>query len=166
MNEKTKTRSLITIILFLLVTNVAMLIFFILLNKPTERRPRYHEQNGLYNSLQNEVGFSKDQLAKYQALREQQMKEVHPLFNEVREAKKNFYELIYSSETSDSLANADADSISQKQKDLDIQMFHYFKNIRNICSPDQAQKFDSVINKVVMRMVGGRPGKGNRRPGK
>lgn len=166
MNEKTKMRSLVTIILFLLVANIAMLIFFIVLSKPAERRPRNHEQNGLYKSLQNDVGFSKEQLNQYQALREDQMKEVHPLFNEVREAKKKFYELIYASQASDSLVNADADSISQKQKNLDTQMFHYFKNVRNICSPGQTQKFDSVINKVVMRMVGGRPGKDNRRPEK
>lgn len=166
MNEKTKTRSLITIILFLLVTNIAMLIFFIVLSKPAVRRPRNHELNGLYHSLQNDVGFSKDQLAKYQALREDQMKEMHPLFNELRESKKNFYELIYAPQASNSLINVNADSIAQKQKELDIQMFHYFKNVRNICSPDQTQKFDSVINKVVVRMVGGRPGKNNRRPGK
>ncbi len=165
MNEKTKTRSLITIIVFLLVTNMAMLIFFIVLSKPAERRLRNHESNGLYNSLQNEVGFSKDQLNKYQALREGQMKQVHPLFNEVREAKRNFYELIYASQASDSIINADADSIAQKQKNLDMQMFHYFKNVRNICSPGQTQKFDSVINKLVSRMVG-RPGKDNGHPKK
>ena len=162
MNEKTKSRSLVTIIIFLLITNVAMLIFFIVLSKPANRRLRNHEPMGMYNSLQNEVGFSKDQLNKYQVLREAQMKEVHPLFNDLRDAKKNFYEMIYVSGSSDSLIIANSDSIAQKQRNLDIQMFHYFKNVRNICTPEQTQKFDSVISKVVMRMVG-RPGKDNRR---
>jgi periplasmic protein CpxP/Spy len=53
---------------------------------------------------------------------------------------------------------ADADSIAQKQKTLDMQMFSYFKNIRNICTPDQVQNFDSTLKKEVTRMVG-RPGK-------
>lgn len=153
MNETTKTKSLVTIIIFLLITNIAMLIFFILLDKPIDKRQRNHETYGMYNSLQNEVGFSKDQLDKYQTLRKEQMGKVRPLFNEVRNAKKDFYGLIYSENISDSLINADADSISQKQKSLDMQMFGYFKNIRNICTPSQIQKFDSTLKKEVARMV-------------
>jgi periplasmic protein CpxP/Spy len=161
MNATAKTKSLVTIIIFLLITNIAMLVFFILLGKPVDRRPRNHETNGMYTSLQNEVGFSKDQLDKYQLLRKEQMEKVKPLFNEVRNSKKDFYGLIYSSNMPDSLVKADADAIAQKQRTLDMQMFSYFKNIRNICTPEQTQKFDSVIKKVVARMVG-RPGKDNR----
>jgi len=161
MNATAKTKSLITIIIFLLMTNIAMLVFFILLGKPAERKPRNHETNGMYTSLQNEVGFSKEQLDKYQVLRKEQMEKVKPLFNDVRNAKKDFYGLIYSSNMPDSLIKADADSIAQKQRTLDMQMFSYFKNIRNICTPEQTQKFDSVIKKVVVRMVG-RPVKDNR----
>ncbi len=161
MNQTTKTKSLVTIILFLLITNIVMLVFFILLGKPADRRSRNHETNGMYTSLQNEVGFSKDQLDKYQLLRKEQMEKVKPLFNEVRNAKKDFYGLIDSSNLPDSLIKADADAIAQKQRTLDMQMFNYFKNIRNICTPEQTQKFDSVIKKVVTRMVG-RPGKDNR----
>jgi len=158
MNSQQKTKSLITIIIFLLITNIAMLIFFVVLSKPAERRQRNHEPNGMYNSLQNEIGFSKDQLNQYKALREEQMKKVHPLFNEVRNAKKDFYGLINSGKVSDSLLNADADSIAQKQKSLDLQMFRYFKNIRTICTDSQTQKFDSLMKQVVVRMIG-RPGK-------
>ncbi|HEU5366544.1 MAG TPA: hypothetical protein VFU62_13485 [Hanamia sp.] len=161
MNQTTKTKSLVTIIIFLLITNIAMLVFFILLSKPVDKRQRNRETNGMYTSLQNEVGFSKDQLDKYQLLRKEQMEKVKPLFNEVRNAKKDFYGLVYSSNVPDSLIKTDADSIAQKQKTLDMQMFTYFKNIRNLCTPEQTEKFDSVIKKVVVRMVS-RPGKDNR----
>jgi Spy/CpxP family protein refolding chaperone len=157
MNNSAKTKTLVTIIIFLLITNVAMLVFFILLGKPVKRQ-RNHETNGMYHSLQNDVGFSQDQLAKYQSLRKEQLQKVRPLFNEVRNAKKDFYGLIYSNNISDSLINADADSIARKQKTLDMQMFAYFKNIRSICTPEQTQKFDSTLKKEVARMVG-RPGK-------
>ena len=154
MNNDKKTKSLITIIIFLLITNIAMLIYFVVQSKPAERRQRNHESNGMYNSLQKDVGFSKDQLNKYSALREEQMKIVHPMFDEVREAKKDFYELINSGAVSDSLINADADSIAQKQKHLDLQMFGYFKNVRAICTDLQKPKFDSLMKKVEMRMIG------------
>jgi Spy/CpxP family protein refolding chaperone len=153
MNNNTKTKTLVTIIVFLLITNIAMLIFFIMSNGPIEKKQRNHEQNGMYNSLKNDVGFSKEQLDKYQLLRKEQIGKVRPLFNEVRNAKKDFYGLIYSENIPDSLINADADSIAQKQKSLDMQMFGYFQNIRNICKPDQIQKFDSKLKKEVVRMV-------------
>lgn len=153
MSNNTRTKMLVTIIVFLLITNVAMLIFFLFGNKPADRRSRNHESVGMYNSLKNEVGFSQQQLDQYQAMRKQQMAKVRPLFNEVRNAKKDFYGLIYSDNISDSLINADADSIAQKQKSLDLQMFDYFKNIRKICSSSQIQKYDSTLKKEVSRMV-------------
>ena len=157
-----KTRSLVTIIIFLLVTNVGMLLFFIFSSKPSVKKDSGREQGSgsMYNSLKNEVGFSTAQLEQYQVLRKQQRDIVRPLFGELRGAKKEFYDLLYTDAVSDSLVIADADSIAQKQKRLDMQMFGYFKNIRNICTPGQLQKFDSTVNKVVVRMVG-RSGKGN-----
>lgn len=163
MNNITKTKSLVTIIIFLLITNIAMLIFFIALGKPPDKRQKNHEPNDMYNLLQNDVGFSKDQLDQYQVLRKEQRDEAKPLFIELRNAKKNFYGLIYNKNIPDSLLNADADSIAQQQKKLDMQMFRYFNNIRNICSPDQLEKFDTIINVQIIRMVGWRPG--NKRPG-
>jgi len=162
MNNDKKTKSLITIIIFLLITNIAMLVFFVMQGKPAERRQRNHESNGMYNSLKNDVGFSKEQLDQYQALREEQMKKVHPIFDEVREAKKDFYGLMNSTQISDSLVNADADSIAQKQKHLDLQMFGYFKNVRAICTESQQPKFDSLMKTVEMRMIG-RPGQSHKK---
>lgn len=137
-----------------------MLIFFITLSKPGDKRMKTRDNNGMYNSLQKDVGFSKAQLDQYQLLRKDQMNNIKPLFNEVREAKKKLYDLIYLNNIPDSLIMANADSIAQKQKTLDLQMFGYFRNTRNICTPDQLQKFDTSLKKVVQRMVG-RPGKDN-----
>ena len=159
--NNSKIKTLVGIIIFLLITNVAMLIFFIVLSKPVKKQ-RNHEFSGMYYSLQKDVGFSKDQLAQYQTLRNDQMQKMKPLFNELRNAKKDFYGLIYSGNISDSLINADADSISQKQKRLDMNMFKYFQNVRRLCLPDQTQKFDSSLKKEVVRMVA-RPGKDNNR---
>jgi Spy/CpxP family protein refolding chaperone len=154
-----KYRALVSIIVFLLITNMAMLIFFMVLSKPIANRHRSHDQNGMYTTLQKDVGFSKAQLDQYQVLRNQQRDTVKPLFNDLRKAKETFYGLIYSSDVSDSLLNSDVDLIAQKQKELDLKMFNHFKNVRNLCTPDQLQKFDSTIKKVVTRMIE-RPGKG------
>jgi protein CpxP len=159
MNETKKYKALISIIIFLLITNFAMLLFFIILDKPADKRSKERIENGMSNSLKQDVGFSNDQLDQYQALRTLQRKNVKPLFDKVRKSKIDFYELLYLQNVSDSTLAVDADSIAQTQKELDLQMFNHFKKIRNICTPDQLQKFDSTIKKVIIRMTG-RPGKG------
>jgi periplasmic protein CpxP/Spy len=153
-----KYKTLVSIIIFLLITNFAMLIFFMVISKPVDKRSRSRDQNTISALLQKEVGFSQGQLDQYQVLRTQQRQNVKPLFDEIRKSKENFYGLLYANNLSDSIVNADADSIAQTQKKLDLQMFNHFKNVRNLCTADQLQKFDSSFKKVITRMTG-RPGK-------
>jgi hypothetical protein len=162
MNPESKNKSLVSIIIFLLITNVVMLIFFIVLNKPVQRNMRGRDQNGMSGMLQKDVGFTRDQLDTYQILRKDQLDSIHILFDEVRKAKMNFYNLIYTPNVADSTLISAADEIAVRQKNLDLHMINHFKKVRNICSPDQVQKFDSSIKKIIARMVG----KSGRNPNK
>ena len=154
MNSITKNKSLVSIIIFLLITNIAMLVFFLVLNKPPQKEVRAHDQKGMSGMLEKEVGFSKDQVDTYLSLRKIQMDTVHVLFDELRKSKMDFYNLIYSSQVSDSSLNKAAGIIAERQKVLDLEMFNHFKKVRNICTPDQLQKFDSTLKKVIIRMTG------------
>lgn len=154
MKSETKNKSLVSIIVFLLITNVAMLFFFIVLNKPAQKTSHEKAPIGMSNLLQKDVGFSKGQLDNYLSLRKQQLDKVHPLFDDLRKAKMDFYTLIYTPQISDSAITNAAEAIAQKQKTLDLQMFNHFKTVRAICTPDQLQKFDTTIKKVLIRMTG------------
>jgi protein CpxP len=138
--------------------NLAMLVFFLVLNKTRQKNSHERDQNGLSGMLQKEVGFTKEQVDAYLSLRKAHFDKVHTLFDELRKTKTDFYNLIYTSQVSDSSVNRAADLISEKQKTLDLNMFNYFKMIRNICTADQLQKFDTTIKKVLIRMTG-KPGK-------
>ena len=154
MDTITKNKSLVTIIIFLLITNIAMLVFFLMLDKAPQRNSRGRDQNGMSTMLQKEVGFNNNQLDVYQLLRKGQSDSVHTLFDDLRKSKMDFYSLIYSNQVPDSMVNAAADMIAEKQKVLDLYMFKHFKQVRNICAPDQLEKFDSAIKKVFVRMTG------------
>ena len=131
-----------------------MLVFFLVLNGPDAKNSRGRDQNGMSGMLQKEVGFTKDQLDTYQSLRKDHFDKVHTLFNDLRKAKTDFYNLIYTSQVSDSSVNRAADLIVEKQKSLDLHMFNHFQMVRNLCTPDQLQKFDTAIKKVLIRMTG------------
>jgi protein CpxP len=148
-----KTKSLVSIIIFLLVTNVAMLFFFIVLDKPTQKNSFGKDQNSLSNMLQKDVGFSKVQIDSFQSLKKKQFDKIHPLFEQVRKAKMDFYNLVYDPQASNSTINTAADSIASKEKLLDMELLNHFKSLRTICNPDQLQKFDTTIKKVLIRMT-------------
>ena len=160
MNTATKNKSLISIIIFLLITNVAMVVFFLVLNNPVAKSSRERDPNGMSGMLQKEVGFTKDQVGVYQSLRKEHSDSIHMLFDNLRKSKTDFYNLMYSPQVPDSSVNKAADLIAGDQKMLDLHMLSHFKMVRNICTADQLLKFDTSIKKVISRMTA-RPGREN-----
>ena len=160
MENNKKTKSLISIIIFLLITNVAMLVFFVFFNGPAHKYSSNENQSRFSKSLQKDVGFTKEQLDQYQVLRKAQFEKVRPLFNEVRNAKFGLYDLLYTEPVSDSVINNRAELIGTKQQQLDIQMFKHFERARKICTQEQLPKFDTAVKKLIIRMTS-KPGKGS-----
>ncbi len=149
----TSTKSLVFIILCLFLTNVLLLFFFVAKNNKGNRN---HESTGMYSVLKDSVQFSENQLAQYQDLRTQQFKKVKPLFDQIRKSKENFYQLLSVENLSDSIKFQKADSIGKSQQMLDLQMFHYFQQVRKICTPEQLPQFDKALQGVVKNMMGRR----------
>ena len=147
-------KSLLIVIFLLLIIDLVVLFFFVSKNKPENGHQRDRKEGGLYTMLTKDANFTPDQIVKYQELREEQFKNVKPLFSKIRKSKDNFYSLLYTENVSDSTVNALSDSIAISQKALDMQMFGYFQKIRLLCTADQIPKFDSSIKNVVMRMTG------------
>lgn len=156
MDTITKNRSLVSIIIFLLISNIAILIFFLGIKDGRKTSHSKDGRNTVAVFLQKDMGFNKERMDEYQKLREAQMKSVKPLFDSIRSAKENFYSLLYINNASDSFINNAADVIGEKQMALDMQMFSHFKNIRNLCAPQELPKFDSSFKKVVEKITNGR----------
>jgi protein CpxP len=155
MEPVTKNRSLISIIIILLISNIAILIFFLFLSGDRKSHPR-DNKNAISTFLQKDIGFNKQQMDEYQKLREEHIKKARPLFEGIRSAKDSFYNLLYTDTVPDSVVNKAAAVIGEKQMTLDMQMFQHLKKVRTLCTPDELPKFDSLFKKVVERMTGGR----------
>jgi len=166
MQTAPQNKSLISIIVFLLITNIAMLIFFLFLGNTNRRSHGNRDENFFSNILQKEVGFNDNQITAFKKMKEDQMKKMRPLFEDVRTAKDSFYKLLYVYPLPDSLFDRRAEAIGEKQSAVDMQMFRNLKSIRNLCTPEQLPKFDSSIKTVIARMTGRQRkpgiGKGNK----
>lgn len=154
MESAKKFKALVAIIIFLVLTDVVLLIFFISHQSPSDKRAHSREQNGMATALEKEVGFNQSQVDQYLQLRSQQRASGKPLFDSLRIFKENFYALLEQSSISDSIKNNYADKIAVTQKQLDLQMFNYFQEVRKLCTPLQIPQFDSVIKRTVMKMIG------------
>lgn len=149
-----KNRSLIFIIAVLLLTNIAVLGYF-LWYKDTERpHPTNHDKRGqgIEKPLHDDVGFSDQQMTQYREMRDEQMKAIRPMFDDMRKTKDSLFRMMSNPNVNDSIVNSIADAIAQKQKEMDLRMYNHFKRIRSLCTPDQLPKYDSLIQNMMKRV--------------
>ena len=148
-----KNKVLVTVIGILLLANVAMLVFFIVGMRRPPEEPR-RQSFSTANYLQKEVGFSEEQLNKFTEIRDREKEKVNVLFDQVRSVKDSFFIMLRDPSISNETLEAASARIGAKQKALDMQVFLSVREIRNICTPEQQAKFDSIVPKVVYKIVG------------
>jgi Spy/CpxP family protein refolding chaperone len=151
MNNPSRNRNLLFIIGILVLTNIAVLGYFLWFKKPVEPK-RPDPRNGMTEMLKKDVGFNDDQEAQYKKLKDEQWATIKPMFDEMRKAKVNLFRLLSDPNTSDSAVRKAADVIADQQKALDVQTYSHFKKVRAICTPDQQPKYDSLIQRMFRKM--------------
>lgn len=148
-----KHKVLSVLVILLLLTNL-FLVFFIVWKKPEDPGKGRPPRGEVMQLLEKEVGFDSAQLNAYRQLKEQHWERIKPSFTEMRNAKDNFYKLLSSASVPDSVVNAMADTIALRQKNMDLQTFRHFQQVRALCTPEQQPRFDSVVQLVLKKMNG------------
>lgn len=153
-----RNRNLLIIIGVLLLTNIAVLIYFLGQGKQNKSVPDNAKNNKSFvaEMLQKEVGFTEKQTEEYKQIKGKQRETIRPMYDDMRNAKDSLFRLLSYPSTNDSVLNAMAEAIAQKQKALDLQTFNYFKTLRTLCTPDQLPKYDSMILPL-LRKIGKLP---------
>ena len=147
-------KALLFIIAVLLVTNIAMVIFFFAVKpcgRPEDRRLSPGEAMAYF--LKNDVKFSPEQLQQFDSLRKEHKKVIKPLFRNMNAVKDDFYRHISDASVPDSLLNGQLDSIAVAQKQLDRTMFYHFRQVRTLCTPEQLPLYDSLVQHLIQRMM-------------
>ena len=151
-----RNKVLSLLVLVLLLTNILMLVFFVWM-KPAHKPPYKRDMRGgdVMQVLEKEVGFSPAQMDQYKKLKDQHWDKMKPYFGEMRAARNNFYNLLNQASVADSVVQRLADSIAAKQKQMDLQTFRHFEQVKAICTPEQQPRFDSLVQQVI-KIWGGR----------
>lgn len=155
--NSSRIKILLFLIGILLVTNLVLLIFFVL-NKDDDRgdrNKRSHTDRStmMRTYLKDSVGFSEQQLARFDQIREKNKEDMKPLFEEMRQSKLAFYNLVKQPGTPDSVTQAAANLMAEKQKAVDMAFYNYFETIRALCTPEQQAKYDTLLQQILRRMI-------------
>jgi Spy/CpxP family protein refolding chaperone len=144
-----KTKILVTVVILLLLTNIAMLLFFLNNKDHGKRDGRGGRDAAMRSFLQKEIGFSDQQLQQYDSLSKQHKDQIRPSFDEMRNNREQDMKTLGQSGFNDSIIDASASRSAAMQKEMIKKMLLHFREIRQLCTPDQKPKFDSLFYKTL-----------------
>ena len=149
MSTQTKSKLYLLVIGILLITNIAMLFFF-LNNKSGGKKVNHSSDRGamMKGFLQNDIGFSELQLQQYDTLSKKHKAKVKADFEAIKINKEQQFRELGSNGFSDSAIYNTVNQSSEKQKIMELQMLNHFAAIRQICTAAQQPKFDSLFYKI------------------
>lgn len=152
---RSKNKVLLLVIAILLISNIVLLAFLFGSKEAPKTPPQARPGGGLSEYLKKDVGFSDQQVAQYDQMKKDHRSKMHPIFEDLRNTKLQFYlKLKDSTVVGDSIFSA-ARIIGEKQTNLDVQIFNHFRNVRSICTPEQQVKFDSIYPSIIKKMTEG-----------
>jgi len=160
MKQFTQNRFLVLLVAILLLANLVLLIYFFALRKEhghgDVRRP-------VSDFVKEKLGFSDQQAAKFQQLRDQHKETVKPLIEEMQKLKDSLYNQLQKPEVSDSTITLLTNRIGEKQKEWELKIFHHFQQVRAICDSSQLPKFDSLVHRMINKGPWMRKGPGDKK---
>lgn len=108
--------------------------------------------------MERELDFSEAQKQAFEELRRDHIQETRSIYGDIRKQRRALFAELQGDEEDDSAVRIDSltNLIGQSQARLDSAIYKHFKEIRSICNVEQRQKFDRIIEKVMVRMEPGR----------
>lgn len=150
-----RQRWLTVLVVILLLTNIITLSFIWFKEKPNKPQNNTSREKRMGQFMVNELKLDKDQEALYWKMRDTLLSQQRGVMDSMRTAKRNFFNLLKepSSLATDSLLTVRGQEINVLQRKLDLITFQHFQRVRSLCTPEQLQKFDTVIAEIVNRMT-------------
>jgi len=154
MNKQPQNKVLILIIGILLVANIATLSFFMMKKSDKPRTTKSDKKVMISNFLQQEVGFTKEQLNRYDTMSKQHRLEMRQSFDGMATQREQVFTKLAGNDFNDSAIQMAAEDISSQQKGFELLMLRHLDEIRSICTPQQKKIFDAGFYKIISKRGG------------
>mgnify|MGYP001342224204 CR=1 FL=1 len=149
MSTQTKSKLYLLIIGILLITNIAMLFFFLDKKDNNKKSNRGNDKSAMMKEfLKTDVGFTDQQLLQYDTLSKLNRERMKADMDAMKSVKEQQFKELGSKGFSDSAIVAAAIKAADNQKQVEEKMLSYFVTIRKLCTAEQLPKFDSLFYKM------------------
>lgn len=149
MSTQTKSKLYLLLIGILLITNIAMLFFFLGKRGDDKKGYRGGDKSAMMKEfLQKEIGFNAEQLQQYDTLSKLNKEKMKAEFDALKKNKEQQFKQLGTKGFNDSAITEAANQSAEKQKQIEFQMLNYFATVRKLCTAEQQIKFDSLFYKI------------------
>ncbi len=153
MNPVAKNKLLVWLVALLLVANAASIALFWLGKSKQPPRPKGTPNEFLIKELKLDTA----QQVQLEILVKEHRAAAEKLRGKIRESKEAFFDLLKQPSVADSSKQAAAKAVSVNTEELDLLTFTHFEKIRALCTTQQQQKFDEILQQVTSMMGQPRP---------
>jgi len=129
----------------LLLTNIVV-VYYGFYNKKNSRNKGRESFTAI---LQREVGFDKQQAARFDELKKTHWEQAKSGMDKINKIKNKIFDLSRKPDTPDSTIEKLADSIGLLQKQVEINAYKHVVGTRKICTPDQIPAYDSLMKRII-----------------
>lgn len=139
MKAITSNKWVLLLVIFLVITNIALAIF------------AFSSKKKIDNSLAKQVGLTEAQAKIFEEKKKAYLTEMKPKWEEVANLKDSLYRRMGDPALTDSTIEQYVNKWHEINRYADIQMFKHFREMRKECTPAQLPVYDSVVMKMVVR---------------
>ncbi len=154
MNKQPQNKILILIIGILLAANIATLTFFLMNTGEKTSSAKYDRKAMIMSFLEKEVGFSKEQMSRYEEMSKLHRQEMRKSFDGMSTQRERVFKDLAINNFNDSAIQVAAGDISSQQKEFELLMLRHMNGIRSICTPEQRPAFDSGFYRIISKRGG------------
>lgn len=104
------------------------------------------------NFLITKLEFDEEQQAQFETLRKEHFEQIAGLLTSIQNEKSDMYTLLKSNNPDTALTYMHIARIMQQEERLERITFEHFRKVRALCSDEQKQHFDVIIDQV-LRMI-------------
>jgi hypothetical protein len=143
MRAITSNKWVLLLVLFLVLSNLALFIFAFSSAEPRKGRPE--------DWVKKELGLSDAQDKIFKESKEQFMNSMKPRWEEVNRIKDSLYRHLGDANVPDSVIDLYTGKWSEKARENDVILFRHFHEMRRQCTPEQYARYDSLVTRMVTR---------------
>lgn len=146
--NQTKYKWLVFLVLILLISNMILAFFLFFSNKKIEKKKETPDEWAM--KIYKEIGLDTNQIVIFKKEKDDFFNTMRPVWNENKKAKDSLYKNL-SSNLSDSTIRNLLDVIKTTNHFSDSFTYAHFIKLRELCTPEQQVRFDTIIPKIVNR---------------